>query len=674
MSDSLTSIQTLINTASSDGRLSEGTFLGDALGKALGALEGTYKVNSFLQEPKGDEYTKMFSEINENFGTLFAELNRIRSSFLPLELEKEVPDQDGNNLSFEEIVNSESVLESYENAFFRMLGMPSSANIQDNIRLTYIAANGVKKRTGLSKDQYTSRILDARQLGRASRPIVNGDEIYSLTKASNPYLGLINAGFEELDVLADIISGLKFLRNVDDPTTKEAGDLAQAIVTKTIKNSKEKDDSGQWNAASLSELASNFGLKSNNDARRDDRNSAFNSNAGAFSDVSASSDLIIREMLRYAILSLEPSIPVSEDTLSVLFNSEILGQADPSLRRLDLADNFWKYHYLLFPPIQDERIEKCINEPGKIVAEPFLPKALRTINRVKMKSTLLEAVIRIRLDVISGTTVTYPSGGSQAPSSIGSLSKNITYEGIKNQLGLLEALLIARLFTALYGMALDIRSKVKSMHIIQSKAGLEANAKEETDTIAATQVEVETESDERAKFRLIKTVEDSIFLLLGENTSPEVLDLQEGTVRSSAIKEAHLMSAVLAAIDIPRRWASSKIEDIDSRNIRAADKGDISRAGVASKLGISKGVGAIDVLAFIIAFFSVPEEVLLSLLSDQQFDYMKAEFPAGFFDGFALELNIADAVQKVADAAYDAYELVRLVISSEDSGLFVYND
>ena len=655
MSDSLASIQDLISTASSTGRLSEGTFLGEALKNAIGALTERYQVDSFLQEPKSDEYLKMFSEINENFGTLFAELNKIRSSFLPFELAKEVPDQEGKNLSFNEIVDSESIMESYENAFFRMLGMPSSINIPDNTRLTYIAANGVKKKTGLDKDQYTSRILDARQLDRASRPAVNGDEIYNLITTTDPYSGLVNSGFEEIDILKEIIIDLKALRNTDVLSSFDASILAQTIVMKTKVGSKEKDDSGQDHIALLSELASNFG-------------------PAPFSGRILNLDLLIKEMLREVLLSLEPSIPISEDTLSALFNSEILAVSDPSLRRLDLVDNFWKYHYLLFPPIQDERIERCINESEKVVAEPFLPKALRTINRSQMKSTLLEAVIRIRLDIISGTTATYPSDHSQAPISIGSLPKNITYEDIKNQLGLLEALLIARLFTALYGMALDIKSKVKSMHIVQSKVGLVPSPQDETETIAAAQIEVEVESDERAQFRLIKTIEDSIFLLLGENTSPEVLDLQEGTSRSSAIRDAHLMSAVLAAVDIPRRWASSKIVDIDSRNIRAADKGDVPRAGVASKLGVTKGVGAIDVLAFIIAFFSVPEDTLLSLLNNQQFDYMKADFPDGFFDGFELELNISDAVQKVADAAFDAYELVRLVISSEDTGLFVYND
>jgi hypothetical protein len=538
-----------------------------------------------------------------------------------------------------------------------MLGMPSSLNIQDNAKLTYVTTGGIKNKTGLDKDQYTFSILDARQLDRASRPVVNGDEVYNLTKASDPYLSLINSGFEDLDILKEIILDLKTLKNTDNPSTVEASGLAQVIVAKTSQSSKEKDDSGQDHIDLLSELASNFGPV-----------------AAVIGGKIINIDLIIKEMLREVLLSLEPSIPITEDVLSTLYNSEILGQIDLSVRRLDLADNFWKYHYLLFPPIQDERIEKCINESGKIVAEPFLPKALRTINTDEMKSTLLEAVIRIRLDVISGTTATYPSDLSQAPISIGSLSKNITYEGIKNQLGLLEALLIARLFTALYGMALDIKSKVKSMHIVQSKVGMTPSPQEETETIAATQIEVEVESDDRAQFRLIKTVEDSIFLLLGENTSPEVLDLQEGTSRSSAIRDAHLMSAVLAAVDIPRRWASSKIADIDTRNARAADKGDASRAAVASKLGITKGVGAIDVLAFIIAFFSVPEDTLLSLLNNQQFDYMKADFPDGFFDGFELELNISDAVQKVADAAFDAYELVRLVISSEDSGLFIYSD
>jgi|15BtaG_2_1085339.scaffolds.fasta_scaffold00060_4 hypothetical protein len=660
MADILNTIGELIGLASSTGNVSEETFLGTALQEAIGALEGRYNVDPFLHESKGDEYEKMFSEIGENFGTLFAELNKIRSSFLPFELAKEVPTVEGENLNFNEIVNSESVLESYENAFFRMLGMPSSANIQDNVRLTYVTASGAKKKTGLNKEQYTAGRLDVRQLGKNSRPEVLGDEIYSLSKASDPFSKLSDLGLQQLDLLREILLDLKNLKNIKNKATKDAGELSRGIYTKTVEATKEESDLTERSKESLKSWTEHFGEGST--LSEDEVNEL-------------AVPMILRNIFIETLRLLEPTIRVPAEIISeIIFDSEVLGKKDISVRRLDLSENFWKYHYLLFPPIQDERIEKCINESEKIVAEPFLPKALRVINSKKMKPTLLEAVIRIRLDVISGTHVTYPRNGSQAPTSIGLASKSMTYEGTRDQLGLLEALLITRLFSSLYGMALDIKSKVKSMHVVQVKTGRKTKDEKKSDAQANAHVDGNVKSEEQRQFELIKTIEDSIFLLLGENASPEVLDLQAGTVRSSAIKEAHLMSAVLAAIDVPRRWAVSKIDNINSRNIRAADKADKAREGIGSKLGVSKGIGSIDVLVFIIAFFSVPVDVLISLLNQQQFAYMKSEFPKGFFDGFQLELNMGDAVQKISDAAFDGYELVRFIISSEGVELFVYND
>jgi hypothetical protein len=665
MSDTLNTIQTLINTAKVDGELSAESFLDDALNGAIAALSQKYKVDSFLLEPKADEYEKMFSEINENFSSLFAELNKIRSSFLPFELAKEVPLQSGENLSFNEIVNSESVLESYENAFFRMLGMPSSIDIPENVKLTYVTSGGIKNKSGLNKDQYTSQVLDSRQLDRASRPLASTDAVYDLLSSYDPFVSLKKLGFSKIDVLGEILELLSSIKSLDDPLSKEAGDLAQGILTKIDQSSEEKDDSIIGYRNLLVETIGFFGPQPAGDEEAPDV------------------DNLLYRILGFSLHILEPSVSakISIKIRVSLFKTQVLKEPDISLRRLDLANNFWKYSYLLFPPIQDERIEKCINESRKIVAEPFLPASLRTVNGNIAKSTLLEAVIRIRLDIISGTSQTYPSDFSQPPISVGSLEKNLTYKGLQGGIGgLLESLLVARLFTALYGLAKDIKSKVNSMQVVQEKTRRTPSPTPERDLPAAAQVSVDDDggtgdgTSELEKLNLMKTMEDSIFLLMGENTSPEVLDLQEGTARSSSIQDAHLMGAVLASLDIPRRWAQSKISSINSKAAVAADKGDADRAGVSAKLGIAKGVGAIDVLAFVIAMFSVPEDVLLSLLNQKQFNYMKAEFPKGFFDGFQLELSIADAVQKISDTAFDAYELTRLIISDEGLGLFVYSD
>jgi hypothetical protein len=632
--------------------LKKDSFLGIALSEALAALKDKYQVDSFLSNISGEEYVKMFAEINENFSSLFADLRRIRSSFLPFELVKEIPDQEGNNLSFEEIVDSEAVLESYENAFFRMLGMPSSADIDEDAKLTYMTSDGARHNDGLNKDRYTAVVLDTRQLGRESRPTVYGDEIFDLIGNRNPIADLEEIGFEKTEELSSILETLSALKGVGDSTSEEAKELARKVVSDVSSEISEDSEEIDASRTRLFNLSGLF---------------------GPGQTANAATDRNLLAMLTEALFLLEPSINVQNT--STLFKEYVLKVPDQSVRRLDLANNFWKYSYLLFPPVQDERIAKCINETRKIVAEPFLPNSLRTINTHRMRPTLLEAIIRIRLDVISGTNETYSDSASQPPTSVSSIQKDITFKGVMSQLGLLESLLIARLFTALYGLALDIREKVASMNIVQERTKrIPTKAGEDDPENVASETKQVKSDPELDKYNLIKTVEDSILLLLGDNTSFDTIDLQEGTARSSSVKDAHLMGAVLSSIDIPRRWAESKISEVNTKKDEIAKKADPDRAAIGADLGVAKGVGSIDVLAFTIALFSVPEDILLSLLTDKQFDYMKAEFSDGFFDDYSLEFSMANAVEKVSEAAYEAYELVRLIISTQETAVFMYDD
>ena len=79
-------------------------------------------------------------------------------------------------------------------------------------------------------------------------------------------------------------------------------------------------------------------------------------------------------------------------------------------------------------------------------------------------------------------------------------------------------------------------------------------------------------------------------------------------------------------------------------------------------------------MSFVIAMFSVEEKVLLGLLNERQFDYLKEEFPKDFFKGFD-RIEMSAAVNELSEAAYDSYELFRSIISEENQqGLFVYSE
>ena len=91
-------------------------------------------------------------------------------------------------------------------------------------------------------------------------------------------------------------------------------------------------------------------------------------------------------------------------------------------------------------------------------------------------------------------------------------------------------------------------------------------------------------------------------------------------------------------------------------------------------MGRTRGVGIVDAMAYILAMFSVDERVLLSLLNETQFNYLKDEFPNDFFNNFDRD-DIGAAVNELSEAVYDAYELFRNILSEERiTGLFVYQE
>jgi len=665
----MNSILELVNSAeeSSESGFSGGNYLGETLGIALAALSADYGVEeSAIPAPDemGEEYAKMFGEVAESFSTLFSELNSIRSSYLPFELAQEIPLATGEEMTFAEIIDTEAVLESYENAFFRMLGMPSTDDLDNETPLLAVFDNGVLRQEdyGLYEDEYTAEVLDVRQLSRTSRPIQQGNGIYDFLGASHdPMARLVRAGFSKGEAFSEIVQKMKVLRNIEDPYSEEAKTAASDLLS-TIEASYEDDSAGISKRSSdhINNYLEKFGPD------------------GADTGGLGSPDVALFGVLERVIPAIEPSVStaITSDIIDRIYKLEVLGEQDPTLMSLHVQSNFWKFSYLLFPPVQDGRIARCINEPAKMVAEPFLPSTLRTINGRTMKSTLLEAVLRIRLDAITGTTIDVPDPSVMGPISIGVQEKNISYSDIQEEMGLLESLIITRLFSALHGFAIDVREKIKEMHFLQHQTGIAPApaAVEESDnarTVSERRLFCERD-DERCRLETIKTIEDSLLLLLGDSGTPGALALQEGVARNSGVKSSHLMSAVLAIIDVPRRWANAQLGRIEEAESRSTDKGhEQPRSQVASKLGVSKGIGAIDVLAFLIAFFTAEERTLLSLLTEQQFSYLKAEFPSGFFDQFE-RYSRESAVNKISLRAYDSYQLFRYTLSNP-GGVFVFS-
>ena len=639
-----------------------------------------------------DQYKKIFAEMGENFNGLFQSLHSLRSSYLPYDFFTDGINDSGElNLSIEELSDQESIKESYENTFFRMLGMPSTSDINENDKLFCVNRFGEIEKLNLS--EYELQRLDSRQIRIADRDTSVSIDEYNLVANPDPIGKLKEEGYDEQEsqteagsdklnseILIEKLGVLKRIYELETVTSEEA----QVLITNEL-------------LSNPTLAASRLYIKDSFRAQYDDHlNRLNNLLTGQPSEDDADKLLAIEEdnrardaaffnnineYIASIIYLINPPFKIDETVASAIFFRYIILQDINNFGSLDSKGNFWRFSTLLFPAVQDGRIGNCINEPEKIVAEPFLPESMRKINGKTMRSCLLEAVIRIRLDIISGNNGISAADFSMPSVNVGANRNNnkngIRYNDIVQNYGLLESYLIARLLGSFVGIAANTKDKIKEMLVQQTDTGYVPKREVIDDEYDANSSDPlkQADSDLLKRLNALKTIDDSMMLLLGSNGLNKALDLQENVARSSGVINAYFMNVVTSSIKYPADWVRSKIEKNASENLSVfREKTDRDRAKIDQTLGRSKGVGIIDAMSYIIALFTVDEEILIGLLTEKQFSYMKKEFPKNFFDGFEKK-SISGSVNELSEAAYAAYELFRGILSDDQAGgLQIYND
>lgn len=684
MSDGFQGIQDLITQAlkSRDkSQLTEASLLTATLQKVVGDLKTNFDYENALKHGGvSASYQEMFAGVAENFSALGKELLKMRSTYLPYEMLEDVTDQfnmPGKNKSkkISEIIDEDVTLESYENTFFRLLGMPTDSDIRDKALVT---VNRKGERLGPEKDvnfQLTNKILEARATAISDRMDSPSSTAYDFLEGNKSSMKrLQDVGFkktEELEKILKLIKELNETEERDHNSAMKGAALYEALeAVRTV-----PQHLAAYQIQEASQLPIQFGpiddgsLMTGNESEEELQRIA---DANGASPKAAA--YVLTRMLDIALSWLEPNLgPVI--TLSMkkhLWNEHVQKIKGMSMLNLNEPNNFWQYSHLLFPPVQDGRIAKCINEPSKMVAEPFLPESLRTINGHKLKSTLLEAVIRIRLDAVSG----FPTKVAQVPASgVGPAEEGNSRAITPDEMGLLESMIILRLFEALHGFAKDVREKIKVVHKAQMKSGRAPSAPAQADEGGnrSDQAQDSTaqvmRSYRQRQLDSFIVVEESLMLLFGDGSIPEALSVQEGVARNAGVKSAHLMSAAISVLDVPRRWAAKSLSELEEVSERSSNKvGSAGTQAPRSVMGVARGVGAIDLLAYLLAMFTAREEVLLSLLTDQQFGYLKEEYPDNFFSEFERDtIDTGAAVCEIADRAFDAYQLFRFGLSEGES-------
>lgn len=644
-----------------------------------GGEASTTDVDLSSPTANSDEYAKMFAGIEQSFSDIFSELQGIRSTYTPQEYVEKAEElflDSETDKKFEEYTSTLSFFESYENAFLRMIGMPSSDSIDSSESLFVVSPTGTLNEA--NRDRYM-QILEQRQIGAAQRKKFDPETLYSMTEEVDPYETLEALGFNKVSELSEILDILGQIFSLDDMQSGAAADITASFSTKLY--------SAQGETSELQDDDYSALLRK----RYDEVTNSFISRVGPqdrgvdnFSGTEETSPPpqtfeyvlpIVEAILHTIDQNVFPNI--SDETKRLLTNL-VLGIEDPSFADLNKSSNFWRFSQLLFPPIQDEKIKGCINEASKLIAPPFLPKSSRKINNTTMRTSLLEAVIRIRIDAVSGAAISDPSLISQAPASVTGRGASISYSDIAESHGVLESLIIVRLFNAMAGMAKDVAKNIREIQQGEADNGLAPGAGSDEDDRDNRNLPLRRlqRSPEMARFDAIMALDDAMLFLLGKNSVNEAIDYQDGAARNSEIISASLMSSVLSIITVPGKWAKEKggLRDFGSIiDSRAA--GEEARGSTDATLGVARGVGAIDVMAFMIALFSVPESTLLGLLTDEQRVYMMLDFPSGFFDEFFRteegRKTVEESVREVSEAAYDAYEIFRLFLGEVREGLFV---
>tara|TARA_B100000131_G_scaffold304377_1_gene329328 strand:+ start:1516 stop:3483 length:1968 start_codon:yes stop_codon:yes gene_type:complete len=620
--------------------------LEDLVTDAQVALRDAFKSVAFEGESIGDmslkHFVQEYSDSQRNAVASIAEylssasktIEAMRSSYLPEEIfpsmyisEDEAKEAGVSNTTHISARGGNlTEKESYENAFMRMLGMPMS----DDERLSGEYIPYMNKDTGAiinpghpdqkNMHQLTSSILNERQKNILERSKRIDDAIFK--RGSSQFT---NSKFrwnvESLKKYSDWVNRYdEFASTYDSMTPNEAKTLDDAFAEE-LSNLR-----GDPEIVFLDDLVATPGLK------------------GGFLDVIRSSD--------------DASIA---DNVSAFVK-----QNNKELSVYSLHEDFYAFKELLFPIVQDGRISKCLNEPEKIVSRPFYSTS-NHVNSSKIRISLLEAVIRIRLDRGSGVNLTQEaldSPGTIRPASY----------------GVLESLIIVRLRAAIEAYAVNIRDILESLHAYSIK--LRTDVEEHTNRTVQAAL-----SDNRAPSLIFeddalsgeflrknhkKTIETAILTLFGNtNKVPglssingyrngNVLDSQVGGLRTSSVVDAHLISPTLGIVGLPLKSLNDRISEIlDGIERSSGPNIGAEVADIRTILGTTNGVGAIDVAVFSLALFTIKEELLLGLIPKKSYNALQESSESKYLLGNATENqpDLVAAMRHLSELVAEGYQI-----------------
>jgi hypothetical protein len=364
----------------------------------------------------------------------------------------------------------------------------------------------------------------------------------------------------------------------------------------------------------------------------------------------------------------EKKISESEGTTLTVLNDIALNYYNPQ--------HLFRFYYLKSVPIQSSKIYGCVSEPQKIVLKPFDTSSSSKINGIKPKTSLLETIIRLRLDRITGSPNIYSTTSNEKDPSGTNPTTTVKAENLgEDSLTQVECFLLQKLEKVLYSLAKKYTEDTKSITEKEIKENSERETLSQGKTAAEKKADAEKKElykSELSNLEILKAREDAILFLLKDTSSSSdsknystaysSLDLQEGIIRTSSGFSDALSGPLYSILSQRSQYLGNKIRELSHQ----LDSIDPASSGTADADSVKPNPNSEDRSAY--SYIGVCSEdfivYTMALLSLNQ-DYLIGLLPQ------TNRINMANLISgSVLNSKKDPYGIIARVNKSPKDGGF----
>jgi hypothetical protein len=352
-------------------------------------------------------------------------------------------------------------------------------------------------------------------------------------------------------------------------------------------------------------------------------------------------------------------------------------------------DQLFRFFYLKSVPMQDSSVYNCITDSSKIVAKPFDTISYQKINGIKPKTSLLETIIRLRLDRITGNPGIYAYDPDIETGIV------VTPDNVdKDKLTEIECFLIQKLKGILYLLSKKYISEIKKkgdgylkelnetgkVTLISQSSTVKKPTSPEGKAQSADEEKVKTIMSELENLEILKAKEDAILFLLkdtsssysagGSNSEYSSLDIQEGIIRTASgfsdILSGPLYSILSHRSEQLGKLIKEKRQQIDSEMAKNDASGGNTGAREPGDDGLVKnpgkktytyyGIRTEDFIVYILAFLLINQDYLIGLLP--------------YENRRNLANTISNSIMSTGNKNKDPYGVVERINKSPEDGGF----